>query len=81
MLLFFSQIKFFQGIIIKTPVQWPHNKGFSFSCWLRVENFPKSRTMGLFSFVTENGRGCSAVLAQDKLIYVVKDSFILGKSF
>ncbi|KAL9450104.1 hypothetical protein AB3S75_011937 [Citrus x aurantiifolia] len=58
------------GIIIKTPVQWPHNKGFSFSCWLRVENFPKSRTMGLFSFVTENGRGCSAVLAQDKLIYV-----------
>ncbi|KAG6608127.1 BEACH domain-containing protein B, partial [Cucurbita argyrosperma subsp. sororia] len=57
------------GILIKTPVQWPLNKGFSFSCWLRVENFPVHGTMGLFSFLTENGRGCSAVLAKDKLIY------------
>lgn len=71
MLLPFS-IKFLQGIIIKTPVQWPLNKGFSFSCWLRVENFPQSGTMGLFSFLTENGRGCSAVLAQDRFIYEVK---------
>ncbi|GAV66852.1 WD40 domain-containing protein/Beach domain-containing protein/Laminin_G_3 domain-containing protein [Cephalotus follicularis] len=57
------------GIIIKTPVQWPVNKGFSFSCWLRVENFHRSGPMGLFSFLTENGRGCVAVLAKDKLIY------------
>ncbi|XP_050939531.1 BEACH domain-containing protein B isoform X3 [Cucumis melo] len=57
------------GILIKTPVQWPINKGFSFSCWLRVENFPIHGTMGLFSFLTENGRGCVAVLAKNKLIY------------
>ncbi|XP_024170395.1 BEACH domain-containing protein B isoform X2 [Rosa chinensis] len=57
------------GIVIKTPVQWPLNKGFSFSCWLRVENFPRSGTMGLFSFLTENGRGCMAALAKDKLLY------------
>ncbi|KAH7849592.1 hypothetical protein Vadar_020109 [Vaccinium darrowii] len=57
------------GIVIRTPVQWPLNKGFSFSCWLRIENFPRSGTMGLFSFLTENGRGCLAVLAKDKLIY------------
>ncbi|KAL8487834.1 hypothetical protein ACS0TY_024230 [Phlomoides rotata] len=57
------------GIVIKTPVQWPVNKGFSFTCWLRVENFPQNGSMGLFSFLTENGRGCYAVLATDKLIY------------
>nr|XP_011458851.1 PREDICTED: BEACH domain-containing protein lvsC isoform X3 [Fragaria vesca subsp. vesca] len=57
------------GIVIKTPVQWPLNKGFSFSCWLRLENFPRSGTMGLFSFLTENGRGCMAALSKDKLLY------------
>ncbi|XP_050124229.1 BEACH domain-containing protein B-like isoform X1 [Malus sylvestris] len=57
------------GIIIKTPVQWPLNKGFSFSCWLRVENFPRSGKMGLFNFLAENGRGCMAALAKDKLVY------------
>ncbi|XP_010254571.1 PREDICTED: BEACH domain-containing protein B isoform X2 [Nelumbo nucifera] len=57
------------GIVIKTPVQWPHNKGFSFSCWIRVENFPRTGTMGLFSFLTENGRGCFAMLGREKLIY------------
>lgn len=57
------------GIIIKTPVHWPLYKGFSFSCWLRVENFPRTGTMGLFSFLTENGRGCLAALAKDKLFY------------
>ncbi|XP_062098924.1 BEACH domain-containing protein B isoform X2 [Humulus lupulus] len=57
------------GITIKTPVQWPLNKGFSFSCWLRVDNFPRSVAMGLFSFLTDNGRGCLAVLAKDKLTY------------
>lgn len=57
------------GIMIKTPIQWPLNRGFSFSCWLRVENFPRSGTMGLFSFLSESRRGCLAVLAKDKLIY------------
>lgn len=60
-----------QGIVIKTPVQWPVNKGFSFTCWLRIESFPQNGSMGLFSFLTENGRGCYAVLAIDKLIYEV----------
>ncbi|GMI77267.1 hypothetical protein HRI_001396000 [Hibiscus trionum] len=57
------------GIIIKTPVHWPLYKGFSFSCWLRVENFPGNGTMGLFKFLTENGRGCLASIAEDKLVY------------
>ncbi|XVE60616.1 hypothetical protein DITRI_Ditri05aG0142300 [Diplodiscus trichospermus] len=57
------------GIRIKTPVQWPLNKGFSFSCWLRVENFPPDGTMGLFKFLTENGRGFLAAVVEDKLIY------------
>ncbi|XP_065880379.1 BEACH domain-containing protein B isoform X2 [Euphorbia lathyris] len=57
------------GIAIKTPIQWPLNKGFSFSCWLRVENFPRNGTMGLFSFLTENGKGCLAVLGKDRLVY------------
>ncbi|KAL3514285.1 hypothetical protein ACH5RR_027002, partial [Cinchona calisaya] len=57
------------GVMIRTPVQWPLNKGFSFSCWLRVESFPRSGPMGLFSFLTESGRGCFAVLAKDVLIY------------
>ncbi|KAL0366361.1 UNVERIFIED_CONTAM: BEACH domain-containing protein B [Sesamum radiatum] len=57
------------GIVIKTPVSWPVYKGFSFTCWLRVENFPQNGPMGLFSFLMENGRGCYAVLAEDKLIY------------
>lgn len=63
--------KFLQGIILKTPLQWPLNKGFSFSCWLRVENFPRNGAMGLFSFLTENGRGSLAVLAKEKLTYEV----------
>ncbi|TKY74425.1 BEACH domain-containing protein lvsC [Spatholobus suberectus] len=57
------------GIILKTPLQWPLNKGFSFSCWLRIENFPRNGAMGLFSFLTENGRGSLAALAKEKLTY------------
>ncbi|XP_077215298.1 binding protein isoform X2 [Tasmannia lanceolata] len=59
----------YSGIIIKTPVQWPYNKGFSFSCWVRVENFPENGMMGLFSFLTENGRGCSGMVGRDKLVF------------
>lgn len=37
--------------------------------------------MGLFSFLTENGRGGLAVLARDKVIYEVKNTcFFLGVS-
>lgn len=69
---------YLQGILIKTPVQWPLNKGFSYSCWLRVENFPRSGAMGLFGFLTENGRGSLAVLAKDKLTYEVNICLFLG---
>jgi WD40 repeat protein len=57
------------GIIVKTPVQWPLTKGFSFSCWLRIESMPTNGGMGLYSCLTETGRGCLAVLAKDKIIY------------
>ncbi|KAL8131051.1 hypothetical protein AgCh_007110 [Apium graveolens] len=66
---FFDLNGYNSGIIIKMPVHWPLYKGFSFSCWFRVENFPRTETMGLFSFLTENGRGCLAALAKDKLFY------------
>lgn len=75
---FFSfSFLYLQGIIVKTPVQWPLNKGFSFSCWLRIESFPRSGAMGLFCFLTETGRGCYAVLAKGKLIYEVKFIWLL----
>lgn len=57
------------GILVKTPLQWPLNKGFSFSCWLRIENFPRNGKMGLFGFLTENGRGSLAVISKEKLTY------------
>ncbi|RLM79604.1 BEACH domain-containing protein B [Panicum miliaceum] len=57
------------GIEIKSPVQWPYNKGLSFCCWLRVESFPEKGMMGLFSFFTENGKGCLAMLGKNTLIY------------
>ncbi|XP_054792696.1 BEACH domain-containing protein B isoform X2 [Prosopis cineraria] len=57
------------GIMLLTPLQWPLNRGFSFSCWLRIENFPGDGVMGLFSFLTENGRGSLAVLAREKLTF------------
>ncbi|KAH0452153.1 hypothetical protein IEQ34_019452 [Dendrobium chrysotoxum] len=57
------------GISINTPLQWPCNKGFSFSCWLRVEEFPERGVMGLFSFHSDNGRGCSTMLGKGKLIF------------
>ena len=78
--IFFLSVHNLQGIVVKTPVQWPINKGFSFSCWFRVENFPRSGTMGLFSFLAESGRGSLAVLAKDKLIYEVKIVLLLGLS-
>lgn len=35
--------------------------------------------MGLFSLLTENGRGCVALVARDKLIYEVKYTFSVRK--
>ncbi|KAL9310011.1 BEACH domain-containing protein B [Arabidopsis thaliana] len=58
------------GIVIRTPVQWPANKGFSFCCWLRVESFPGDGKMGIFSFMSKNGKGCFAALGKDGLSYV-----------
>ncbi|CAL4966889.1 unnamed protein product [Urochloa decumbens] len=57
------------GIEIKSPFLWPYNRGLSFSCWLRVENFPDNGMMGLFSFFTEDGKGCSVVLNRSALVY------------
>ncbi|EEE56359.1 hypothetical protein OsJ_05488 [Oryza sativa Japonica Group] len=57
------------GIEIKSPVQWPYNKGLSFCCWLRVESFLENSMMGLFSFFTESGKGCLAMLGKDALIF------------
>ncbi|KAL6629117.1 hypothetical protein ACP70R_028882 [Stipagrostis hirtigluma subsp. patula] len=57
------------GIEMKSPVQWPYNRGLSFCCWLRVENFPENGMMGLFSFFTENGKGCLAMIGKNTLIY------------
>ncbi|KAL6888469.1 hypothetical protein ACP4OV_009495 [Aristida adscensionis] len=57
------------GIEIKSPVQWPYNRGLSFCCWFRVENFPENGMMGLFSFFTENGKGCLAMIGKNTLIY------------
>ncbi|XP_039844468.1 uncharacterized protein LOC120704225 isoform X3 [Panicum virgatum] len=59
------------GIEIKSPFLWPYNRGLSFSCWLRVENFPDNGMMGLFSFFTEDGKECSAVLNRSALVYEV----------
>lgn len=67
--------------MLLTPLQWPLNKGFSFSCWLRIENFPRNGAMGLFSFLSENGRGSLAVLARDKLTYEVRKIVLLKSSF
>ncbi|GAB4839467.1 hypothetical protein Ancab_028990 [Ancistrocladus abbreviatus] len=66
---FFDLIGNESGVVIRAPLHWPLSRGFSFSCWLRVENFPRCGTMGLFSFLTENGRGCFALVAKEKLIY------------
>ncbi|KAL9252927.1 BEACH domain-containing protein [Drosera capensis] len=66
---FFDLIGNDSGVSIRSPVQWPLNKGFTFSCWLRVENFPRLGTMGLFIFLTDNGKGSVVHLAKGRLIY------------
>jgi len=67
-----------QGIILRTPLQWPQYKGFTFSCWLRVESFPGCGIMGLFAFLSESWRGCFSLLAKDKLIYEVMSVLVMS---
>lgn len=62
------------GIRVTTPMRWPTNRGFSFCCWVRVESFPplssiraEDGMMGLFSFLSEGGKGCTALLCDDQL--------------
>ncbi|KAL2652898.1 hypothetical protein R1flu_021026 [Riccia fluitans] len=64
------------GIVVTTPLRWPSNKGFSFSCWIRVQSYPPHKDenvddslVGLFSFLSENGKGCTALLHEDHLIF------------
>lgn len=57
------------GIVLEKAVQWPYSRGFSFACWLRIGDFPENGAMGLFSLLTDNGRGCMAVLRKDMLIF------------
>ncbi|KAJ0974642.1 hypothetical protein J5N97_016607 [Dioscorea zingiberensis] len=66
---FFEFSGYDSGIVIKTPVQWSCSKGFSFTCWLRVEGFPETGMMGLFHFLTDNGRGCLAMLGKEKIYF------------
>ncbi|KAL6873753.1 hypothetical protein ACP4OV_013835 [Aristida adscensionis] len=66
---FFELTGYDSGIEIKSPFLWPYNRGLSFSCWLRVETFPDNGMMGLFSFFTQDGRGCSALLNKSALVY------------
>ncbi|AAG28307.1 hypothetical protein [Arabidopsis thaliana] len=68
------------GIVIRTPVQWPANKGFSFCCWLRVESFPGDGKMGIFSFMSKNGKGCFAALGKDGLSYVIGPVYLFNDS-
>lgn len=62
------------GIVVTTPLRWPTNRGYSFCCWARVESFPplssqraEDGMMGLFSFLSEAGKGCTALLCDDQL--------------
>lgn len=57
------------GIMLTTPMQWPCSRGFTFSCWARIESFPENNEMmNLFSFFTESGKGCRALVDEERLI-------------
>ncbi|XP_031488059.1 BEACH domain-containing protein B isoform X2 [Nymphaea colorata] len=57
------------GIEVRTPMRWPYSKGFSICCWIRLECYPKNGAMGLFGFLSDNGRGCAAIIEKEVLIY------------
>jgi hypothetical protein len=46
-----------------------------------VESFPEKGLMGLFSFFTENGKGCLAMLGKNTLIYEVTPASCLCSLF
>lgn len=59
-------------------MRWPYSKGFSFCCWVRLEGYPKNGAMGLFGFLSDNGRGCVAIIGKEMLIYeVITDIHLL----
>ncbi|KAL3684694.1 hypothetical protein R1sor_002716 [Riccia sorocarpa] len=71
-----EMLSYVQGIVVTTPLRWPSNRGFSFSCWIRVQSYPPHKDesvddslVGLFSFLSENGKGCTALLHEDHLIF------------
>lgn len=62
------------GIMI-TSMHWPNTKGFTLSCWMRVEKFPSVESgneyeslMGLFTFLAASGKGYIALIGKDKLV-------------
>ncbi|MCO5595749.1 hypothetical protein L7F22_049797 [Adiantum nelumboides] len=65
------------GIMITTPLRLSSLKGFTFSCWMRIESFPsmegaaKESLMGLFTFLTESGKGFNAMIGRKCLVVQV----------
>lgn len=71
-----------QGIVVTSPLRWPSTRGFSFCTWVRVESFPVGGSpkapegmMGIFSFLSESGKGCTATISSDQLVVEVISSF------
>ncbi|KAH7332120.1 hypothetical protein KP509_20G069100 [Ceratopteris richardii] len=61
------------GIMLTTPWRFPGAKGITFSCWIRVEAFPPIKEgdsesyMGLFTFLTESGKGYNMMIGSEHL--------------
>ncbi len=63
------------GIAVRMRSRRPSNRGYSFCCWARVENFPllssrgaEEGRMSLYSFSSESGKGCTLLLCNDQLV-------------
>ncbi|KAH9551888.1 hypothetical protein CY35_09G037400 [Sphagnum magellanicum] len=63
------------GIAVRMRSRRPSNRGYSFCCWARVENFPLLSSRGaeegrmtLYSFSSESGKGCTLLLCNDQLV-------------
>eukprot|EP00850_Spirogloea_muscicola_P002934 SM000011S19112 [mRNA] locus=s11:883394:901254:- [translate_table: standard] len=67
------------GIKVKAPVKWPSSHGYSFTCWLRIEAYPSvsqeqtqllssSASMGLFTFQSEEKKGCTILIGGHGLV-------------
>eukprot|EP00850_Spirogloea_muscicola_P002042 SM000007S21002 [mRNA] locus=s7:1425419:1443445:- [translate_table: standard] len=66
------------GIEVKAPIKWPNSHGYSFTCWLRIEAYPSVTqeqiqplssisTMGLFTFQSEENKGCTVLIGDHGL--------------